>query len=430
MEGYPVDLLHSGIYVSTSNPLPILNHYRPTQMDAFGRLRFSQPLTLFDSFYRFQENNKFNYSSNGTTQVSFNSNEGSITLQIGSNAADYIYRESSRVFAYQPGKSLLIYESFTFSPLTSNLRQRIGYFDSSNGIYFQADGSNLSFVCRSSVSGSNRETMIPKSSWNYDRLDGTDRTRKTLDISRSQILFIDIEWLGVGTVRTGFIIDGMYHLCHLFHHANMPSSATVDTTLPYMTTACLPIRAEIENTSLTTHNSRLRVICSSVISEGGYEPRGRSRSIGWPQLDVPYTLILKNTFYPVLAIRLKANRLGAIVIPTNISLISVAGSVYNWGLFRGATVSGGGAWISVGTDSSIEYKMDGTNAITDGTLLKQGLFLSSGNSSPVISLDSDLFRFQLERNTFTNTATTLVLGVASDGQNNKVIASVDWEELT
>lgn len=430
MEGYPVEVLHSSAYVSTSNPLPMLMTYRPTQADAFGRLRVSQPLTLFDSSYRFQENNKFHYSSNNTASFSFNSNEACIALNVGSNTGDRILRESSRVFAYQPGKSLLIYESFAMSPLKDNLRQRIGYFDTSNGIYFQANGSNLSFVCRSAVSGSVLETVVPRSAWNYDRLDGTGYTKKTLDITRSQILFIDIEWLGVGTVRTGFIMDGEYKLCHRFHHANEPATPSINTALPYMTTACLPVRAELENTGATGSSSRFNVICTSVMSEGGYELRGKPLSIGSTILDVPYTIAAKNTLYPVVAIRLKSTRLGAIVIPVNVSLLAASTSTYRWALVFGATVSGGGAWVSAGTESSIEYKLDGTNALTDGIVLRQGYFASGGNNNPAIFLDSNIFKYQLERNSFTGVSTTFVLAVASTAQNTNVLASIDIEELT
>jgi hypothetical protein len=430
MNGQPINVVHNGIYVSKQNPFPVTASFGGTVTDAFGRLRISQPLTLFDSFHRYQDNGKLNEYTSGSANSVHDQSSCSIVMNVGTNDGDKIYRETSRVFAYQPGKSLLVFCTFCMGPTKNSLRQRIGYFDVDNGIYIQLYGSTLSFVRRSSTSGSIKETVVSQSDWNNDTMLGDGTSGITLDITKTQILFMDIEWLGVGSVRIGFVINGVFCLCHTFHHANQPSTINSDTTLPYMTTACLPVRAELENTGPTSSNSSFRLICTSVISEGGYELRGRQRSVGYTDLDVAKVLPLKNTVYSVISIRLKSNRLGAIVLPTQISLISTVTSGYKWALISNATISGGGSWLSAGSDSNVEYKLDSTNAITDGVVLKSGYFTASGGSSPTINLDANLFRFQLERNTFTNTAYTFTLGVSSDGANNKVLGSIDWEELT
>ena len=431
MEGYPVNILHSSSFVGSSNPLPVRSVFAPTQVDAFGRLRVSQPLTVFDSSSRYNDNSDFHTFTSNNGYATFNSNQGCAILHVGSNQGDRIYRETAKIFAYQPGKSLLILESFTFNPLTTGLRQRVGYFDTSNGIYLQAESSNVSFVKRSAVSGSILEMVIPQSQWNYDKLDGLGISRRTLDITRTQILFIDIEWLGVGTVRTGFIIDGQYYLCHRFNHANEPSTVYNDTTLPYMTTACLPVRYELENIAPLPSNQtgRMVVTCSSVISEGGYEIRGKPRSIGWDILDAPRTIPAKNTLYPILALRLKSTHLDAIVVPREISIINTVAGDIRWAIILRATVTGG-TWYSAGNDSSVEYNLTGTNTMTDGIIVRQGYFTASTNSSPSISLDSAIFRYQLERNSFTQTPTNLVVALASSDINDKVLVSLDWEELT
>lgn len=431
MEGYPVHVLHRHQYVETSNPLPVASTFYPTQMDAFGRLRMSTPITLFDSSSRYQDNIYFHHYTSNNAYRTFDSNQGCATLYVGSNQGDRIYRETSKVFAYQPGKSLLVLESFTFNPLTTGLRQRVGYFDTSNGIYLQAENSNISFVRRSVVSGSVLETVVPQSQWNYDRLDGLGISQKTLDITRTQILFIDIEWLGVGTVRTGFVMDGQFLLCHRFNHANTASTVYSDTTLPYMSTACLPIRYELENIAATGVNktSRMIAICASVLSEGGYEIRGKPKSIGWELLDAPRDIPAKNTLYPILALRLKTTRLGAIVIPRDISLINTVAGDCRWAIVLRATVTGG-TWYSAGDDSSVEYNLEGTNAITDGTIVRQGYFTATTNSSPSISLDSTIFRYQLERNSFTGTPTNFVVALASSDINDKVLVALDWEEVS
>lgn len=427
---FPINVMNNTSNVANDNPFAVsVRSFAPTMSDAFGRLRMTQPFTLFDSFHRFQDNGKISEYTSNTASSSFDTNAGSIVMTVGSNAGDRIYRESARVFAYQPGKSLLVLETFCMSPPKTGLRQRHGYFDTSNGFYLQQDGSNISFVRRSFTSGSVKETVILQDNWNYDPLKGTGISKYTLDLTKSQILFTDIEWLGVGSARMGFIIDGQYCLAHVFHHANQPSTAYSDTTLPYMTTACLPVRAELENTAATGSVSNYRIICTSVISEGGYEIRGRPRSAGITTIDVPVTLAAKNTLYPIVSIRLKSTRLNAIVIPVNFSIIGTTASDFRWALIKNATLAGN-SWTSAGDDSSVEYRLDGGDTITDGIIMRSGYFSATNGQSPSISLSDDLFKFQLERNSFTSTSYPFTLAVACKQLNDKVLGSIDWEEIT
>ena len=397
--------------------------------DAFGRLRVSQPLTLFESFNRFQEDARMTYYVHGTASSLHESNSSSVIVTVGTTAGDAVYRESSIVFSYQPGKSLLILKTFSLNVPKTGLRQRVGYFDVQNGIYLQTSGTTMSFVKRSYVSGAVLETVADQKDWNVDPMDGNGPSRHLLHVERVQILFIDIEWLGVGSVRTGFVLDGKFYLCHVFHHANKESTAFSDSTKPYMTTACLPIRSELENTSTTDQQSSLRIICTTVISEGGYDIHGREFSIGYSTIDVPKTLPVKNTMYPVIAMHLKSTRLNAVVIPTQINMISTVAGDYRWALISNPAVTGGNAWVDVGNTSSVEYKLDGTNAITNGIIMKSGYFTATANSSSSISLDGAKFRFQLERNSFTGNAYPFVLAVACGSANGKILASIDFEEI-
>lgn len=430
-DGYPVYVLRDGLRLSDQNAMPVsVAKFAPTQTDAFGRLRVSHTFTLFDSFHRFADNGKIGEYKSGTASSAHNASAGCVVLTIGGAAGDKIYRESLRVFAYQPGKSLLVLQTFCMSAPKQGLRQRHGYFDVDNGLYLQLLGSVVSLVRRSSASGSLKETVIDRGHWNVDNLDGSGPSGFVLDITKTQIMFTDIEWLGAGSVRMGFVINGTFCLCHVFHHANQQATAESDTTLPYMTTACLPVRAELENVENTGSASSYRIICTSIMSEGGYELRGRQRSVGTEVLDAPKILTLNNTFYPVVSIRLKATRLNAIVIPTHFTLIGTVSSDYKWQIVMGATVSGEGDWVSAGDDSCVEYKLDGTNAVVDGTVLKSGFLTSSANSSPIVSLEPGVFKFQLERNSFTQVAFTFTLAVAGKSANDKVLGSIDWEEVT
>jgi hypothetical protein len=394
-----------------------------TSSDAFGRTRISQPLTLFDSSHRYADNNLWAEDTTGTASSTFNLNAGLVELDVGSASGDELIRETTKVFSYQPGKSLLIMNTFVFAEPKTNLRQRVGYFGADNGIYLEQDGTTVNFVERSLVTGSVTESKIQQSDWNVDKLDGTGRSGITLDLTKAQILWMDLEWLGLGSVRVGFIINGQFVCCHVFHHANLTDST-------YITTASLPLRQEITNTGLTSGASQAKQVCATVISEGGYELRGRQHAIGTP-ITSAYSLTTAGTYYPIVSIRLKSARLDAIVINTALSMLGVGNGVnFSWRVIAGGVVTTA-SWTSAGADSSVEYTISGTAHDGGGRVLAQGYLNSSNQGSPTIDiLKEALFKFQLERDTFTSTAEPLTFLVAAATDSEDIFASMDWEEIT
>ena len=420
--------------VSSSNPLPVTGTLSisttssasvtlpSTSGDAFGRLRVSNPLTLFDSSHRYKDNNLWSSLVVGTgSTVGFVTAQGLINIGIGTTAGCSVIRETTKVFAYQPGKSLLVLNTFVMNPKKTNLRQRVGYFGADNGMYFEVDGDTSYFVERSLSLGTT--TRVAQEDWNVDKLDGTGLSGITLNPSKAEILWMDIEWLGVGTVRLGFVIDGKFVHCHSFHHANLIEST-------YITTASLPVRYEIANTGITTSVSNLKQVCSTVISEGGYELRGIQQAISIP-INSPRTLGTAGTFYPVIGLRLRTspNRLDAIVILTALSIMPISTGNFNWQVRASGTTSGG-SWVSAGADSGVEYNITGTS-YTDGRILASGFFNATNQGASQIDiLKEALFKFQLERNGLTSTPYELTLVVASDSSNDTVVASMDWEEIS
>lgn len=305
------------------------------------------------------------------------------------------------------------------SPGKENLRQRIGYFDTNNGVFLEQDGTTLKFSIRSSSTGTETYETVNQSDWNVDPLNGTGESTLVLDITKAQILFFDIEWLGVGSVRCGFVIDGQFVLAHVFHHANY-------VTTTYMGTACLPVRMEIENTGTTTSNSTYKQICTTVISEGGYTLTGTSTSVGH-SLTAPYVLASSNTVYPIFSMRLKSSRFGAIVLPKGYSVGLTGNNNFTLELRIGGTTSGG-TWISAGTNSSVEYNLTATN-ITNGRIGEWRQIIGSNQFAGMADM-TEPFQYQLERNTFTNTATELTVCLITSGNNVNTYAAVNWEEVT
>lgn len=410
-------------------------------VDAFGRARVSNPFTLFDSTHRYQDNGKIATSNSATGSVlTYDENSSSVLMGVSTANNAYMYRESNRVFTYQPGKSLQILQTFVLAPAQTGMRQRYGYFNTDNGFFLEQDGYTIYFVRRSKSTGTVVETRVAQADWNVDTLDGTNTGAWTegqpvqnrnpsglkLDLSKAQILFHDVEWLGVGSVRMGFVINGRFIHCHTWHHAN-------SANLTYMTSATLPVRAEIQNTANTGNSSNLRIICTSVISEGGFQPTGRPRAVGM-NTDVANTktFTTAGTFYPVIAIRLKDAWKDSVVLPRSVQFFGTTNNTnYRWKVVIGATLTGAN-WVSAGTDSPVEYDISATAYSGGRDLRNEYLNVASGAGAASSQIDpSDIYKYQLERDPFatSNVGYTYMLVATGAGNGNKGCGSIQWEEI-
>jgi hypothetical protein len=400
---------------------PAISYANSPNIDAFGRLRVSEPFTLFDSSHRFADNNLWSTATAVSGTATFDANEGLVNLGVTAASGSEVVRETTKVFSYQPGKSLLVLNTFVMNAAKTGLRQRVGYYGAANGYYLELNDSTVSFVERSSVSGALVNTPVAQASWNVDPLNGSGPSGITLDLTKAQILFMDLEWLGVGTVRMGFIIDGNYYVCHKFNHANIITST-------YITTASLPLRYEITNTAATASSSRLKQICSSILSEGGYELRGLQQAVGTP-ITAPRTLTTGGTLYPIVSLRLKSTRLDGIAIATAVSIIGNTAANFNWQLVSSGTTTGG-TWISAGVNTSVEYNLTGT-AFAGGRIIASGYFTATASTSVSIDiLKAALFSNQLERDGLTGTSYEFTIVLTAGTNNESVFASMDWEEIS
>ena len=376
--------------------------------DAFGRLRVSEPYTLFDSRARYYDHNDFSSSTSTGGTVVYEADSSTFRLAVSTSNGSSVIRETKRVFPYQPGKSLLVLATFAMNTPKVNLRQRVGYFTTNNGIYFENDGTYNYLVIRSYSTGVLVEDRIRQDAW--------DNPFAALNVARTQIFWTDIEWLGVGSVRCGFVVNGAYVLCHTFHHANV-----VNNTTTYMTTAVLPVRYEITNTGATASSSMMRQICSTVISEGGYnaftysESAGRGTSV--------LRLSSADTYYPLVSIRLASTRLDAIVLPRQVDVLSPTVNYYRWRLVLNPTLTGA-TWAGTSTSGTVEYDTAATG-VSGGIELQTG-YVSSRELS---ELGADAFAFQLGR-TLAGVSDIVTLTMAATSNNADVLAQIGWQEIT
>jgi hypothetical protein len=428
-----LNIHHAMDYSSAGQPLLRVNNVGgvtyndagniSASIDAFGRMRVSNPYTLFDSSLRYSDNTgKWDQQNTGSATSTHLLNESSMLMQVNGNG-DSVIRQTKQVFSYQPGKSLLVLNTFVMNTPTAGLKQRVGYFGTNNGVYFEVDGTTLNLVIRKSTNGSVDDITekIPQSQWNGDRLNGVGGNNNlsgvTLDVTKAQIFWSDIEWLGVGSVRCGFVINGQFIVCHIFHHANILDKV-------YMTTASLPIRYELTSTGTT---GTMRAICSTVISEGGYVNRSRTRSAA----TVLTGKNISNTAYtPLVSIRLKSSQLDAVVVPSKYDVYGIQQAAFRYAVILNPVLNTGTvAWTSAGLDSAVEYDISATS-LTGGTVIDTGIFVgSTKGGSSTVNLSDVNFSEQLGR-TITGVSDIFCLAAIATTNNDDAAGTLVWQEHT
>lgn len=374
-----------------------MDTFRSVTEDAFGRMKVSNPYTLFDAHNRYHLSHKFfSTTSNGGT-IGYSESESTALLNVSTQSGSYACRESVTVCGYQPGKSLMTMSSFVCAPIQNNLYQRIGYFGTSNGIFLEVSDQPY-FVRRSNGT----DTKVPQSQWNGGR-----HVAPPLDLTKIQIFWTDIEWLGAGRVRCGFIIDGLQVTYHSFMHANRLTSV-------YMTTASLPMRSEIGTTGVINVPATLKSICGCVTSDGGFQVKTNG-----------HTQIRKvpgfgSTHIPTVSIRLMSAHLDAVVVINRIDIVVTTADTVTWELYKGAILTNA-SFVAVTNLVEADVSATAVN-ISNATPISRGFVYQKST----ITLELDNFNYQLSRSPLADIY-TLVL--SSDGTNSRASVLLGWNEI-
>ncbi len=352
-----------------------------SNQDAFDRLRVSNPYTLFEITHQIGKTpfiiDEIVSGAGATSNYISNNSYIQMGVTGAPGVTGKVIRQTYEYIPYQPGKSKLMYFSGVLESLEGGITgsiSRVGCFDSTvektvvlgsgNGCFFELEDKTLYAVIRLN----DVDNKVAQSAWNYDKFDGVGPSGLTInDFSKCLILGIDQEWLGVGQVRFGFFINGTFHLGHSFNHFG--ANAIV---YPYTRTAKLPLRFEISSTSST--QSEMRMICGSVISEGGFEPVGASFSIG----SIAGTVV-GNTTVPIMSLRLKPNEpfnRKTLVLKNMIMLNPSANRGTQWDLYilPNSDSLAGSSWTDVdSTNSSAQYDISSTIvSLTGAVLIESG----------------------------------------------------------
>ena len=389
-------------------------------IDAFGRWRVSNPTTIFDSKQIFDNMPLFwddtQVSGSGTTST-YTKNKASTSIGVALNTAGKRVRQTKMSFNYQPGKSQLILMTANLDSVDEGVTREVGQFDDDNGLFFRALGTTMYIVRRTKTSGTAVDVPVVQADWNVDKMDGTGVSGITIDPTKTQIMFIDYEWLGVGRVRMGFVIDGLFFLCHEILNAN-----SLDVV--YMSTPNLPLRYSIENDG-TGAASTLQHICSTVITEGGVSESGVTRSYSTGATHIQCNI--SGTIYALCGIKLQAAKANAVIDINAVSILVDTNDNFEWSLRLNPTLAVGLTYADE-TNSVVQAAIGegsnpSTSTVTGGTILASGFSNAAEEGGGLIPNSLRLGQ------TYAGVLDEIVLCAMPLGSNADIHGSISWREF-
>ena len=423
-------------------------------LDAFGKLRVSEPQTLLEIKFQAQNTGESNFLSNtlflcSDTSGSYSadtSGNGYLTIR-GTNSGHYI-SQSRQFTVYQPGKSLLLMFTGIIAPnnggetYISGFTGRIGYYTNYyiyntdntipyNGLYFQYDSSGCSInLCNKGTI----KTYL-QSQWNLDTMDGIGPSGINLNFFKAQLFSFDLEWLSIGRIRFGFFAYGRVHYCHQITNIN-------ELVEPYISSINLPIRYELIGTGTGGETASIKQICSTVISEGGYNPVGRPFAV--PSTGVfPVSIntisgTSSSSELPLLALRGGGvNYFHQNIIPLNLSVVDIDKNNINlWRLrlYQDSDTSkvDASGWINVNSSYSVSdytYTFGASWVPTGSILISQGIF--SGKGTVSFNDLKDIFTSQILHITSNINLTSDILVLTCQilsGSNTEIYSTIEITE--
>ncbi len=342
--------------------------------DAFGHAQFSQ--------YSVVDGISFLYGDEPLKYYDEELNGGSIAVDPPTSTCVFstpitdgakACRTTNQYYPYVPGIGTEFLMSMVMGDTgKAGVTRRWGVFDDSDGIYFEFEDSTLKVGVRSSVSGSVVDQKTSQDIWNGDRLESADTDAFVVDVSKSNVYFIDYQWLGVGAIRFGIMDpNGKRTIVHTIENAN-------EVSLPYMKRGSLPFRFEQVNTATTGSTSEMRLICASAIKQAGgleYEGDPNDHVSSLVSLPTDGSFGYLGTFRPKATINGQVNRKTA--IPTELEIHSSVADLKIEVEIRIGTTFTSSDFQAVGlTNSSLEYS-DPASTTVDSGGARQFTFLMS-----------------------------------------------------
>jgi hypothetical protein len=348
--------------------------------DVLGRLKVSMHQNIYEADFEYGPQplrwEAYVQTFDGVSGITAIPSSGGVRMRVGTSLGDITIRQSRPYHRYQPGKTMFMATGFNFGTALPGNVQRVGFFDDSNGVFFeqaQTYGGNpfgIYAVVRTDINGQVQETRVGLDQWTGDQT-----LLAKIDFNKIQMFWIEYAWYGAGATRWGFYLDGEPFIGHQTGWGNYPNPQVPGGQQgPWARTGNLPVRYEQRNLAGTSVLNDMYHYGVSVIIEGRTDDqRGFTYSYGLPN-NVQTRVVPPNTTrFPLLTIR--GRQMGT----------QEFGSAYAQ-LGNTATImssTGTTATFTIGTIST-NSTVIGVTAVASGSILTgmqiQGVGIPWGNS--------------------------------------------------
>lgn len=389
--------------------------WRPSFTSA-NRLKVSPYQTVFFNTFQYgKESDVWDERVVGIGSAVHNLDASNVTMSVGVTTGSKVIRQTKNVMRYIPGRASSLSFAIRLDTPQVGIRRRFGLFTETDGFFFEDDGGTYSCVIRNTTAGITTDTKVSRENWSGDKLDGTGWSQYTADATKIQMVNFDYEWYGAGQVLFNWIIGGEKINIHKFNTAN-------ELERPWSSTPFLPIRCEIENVTGVAGTHYLYQESNSLIQEGEPEKLGIlvSQSTGV----TGRTMTSANTFYPILSIRMKSDKLTGIVLPRSLQAATNDNTNVFWRLIVNPTLTGANWQNHADPDAYTQYDLSAT-AMTGGRVLISGFTIAGGAS--LIDID-DKAQLQLGRSGIGTVSDIYTLACASPNTNKKALTALNWIE--
>lgn len=391
-------------------------------VDAFSRWRTSEPNYVFDTNFQYDLQPlvfEAVTAQSGATVTHESLERSALMTFANTPTGGKAYMQTYEWFRYQAGRSQMVLLTFNLLGGVANTKKFVGYSDGNNGIELQLNGTQPRLALLSDTAKD--DEFVNQADWNIDPMNGTGASGITLNFSKTNILVIDFQWLGVGRVRVGFDIDGLVYYVHQFDHANHQDVA-------YMQTANLPVRAGMTCTG--TVSTTMRFICASVTSEGG------ETDVGGYNFSVEGTGTAgSNARAHILSVRPLttfnsiANRSKFVL--ESVEVLVTGAQPVEWELVLGQAISGTTAFNPVNsTYSGMEFNTLGTISNAPTIVIASGYVASTAaNRGSISKLVGNKYPITLDAAGAVRSLGTLSVVASGIGGTSACRAVLNWREI-
>jgi hypothetical protein len=340
-------------------------------LDAFGRLRVSETTSLLELKYDQDKlPNQVDEVVIGSASSTLDPTNACVIMSV-SNTGGYVIRQSKERAIYQPGKSQLCEFSFSDFELSSNVIKRVGYFSSTtaatydsqfDGFFLESNGVNNKISFQIWKTG----TLVLSAA--TDTWDSSQIDPSTINWSKTNLMVVDFQWLGVGRVRFGMNLSGSTYVFKTNSGVN-----NLDDV--YMTSPDQPIRYEIRSSGGT---GSFHQICSAINDEGTRNTIKRTGSVSQTTVT---TLATSGTKYPLIGIRPSVTYDQVSIQLTNTQILNTSNDNFLVTVEINPTISSGMTYLN-GNTAEWEYSLgDGGQTVTSDGVIIAGFIGEAGTSA-------------------------------------------------